>query len=242
MRATAEDQRRLLELQKLDTRLARLSHERKTLPVLAELTGLQVRARDVETDRIRVVTRLTDLRRDVVRVEDDVERIRQRTARYQARMDAPGASAKDVQAVQQEMALLAARASALEDQELEQMEAVEALEAELGAIEERARVLAEEISERAAVRDGEYHRLDEEAARVRAQRDELAAGLPADLVALYDEVRGRTGGLGAVALHGSRTEGVGIELPLTELDEIRATPADVVVTSEEHGYILVRMA
>lgn len=240
-RAAAQDQRRLLELQKLDTRLARLAHERRTLPVLAELTRLDIAARDTEAARVRAATRIGDLKRDLARVEDDVEQIRQRAARYQARIDGAGASARDVQAMQQEIALLAHRTSALEDQELEQMETVEAAQADLGAIEEQSRATAEEIRARSEERDAEWRRVDADIASVRAQRDELAASLPADLVALYDEVRAQTGGIGAVALYGSRTEGVGIELPLTELDAIRALPPDAVATSEEHGYILVRM-
>ena len=127
MRASIEDQRRLLEVQALDTRLARLAHERRTLQVLAEIITLERAARDIEVERVRALTRLSDLKRDLTRVEDDVDQIRQRAARYQARIDAAGASAKDVRAMQQEVEMLANRTSALEDQQLEQMEAVEAV-------------------------------------------------------------------------------------------------------------------
>ncbi len=240
MRASIEDQRRLLEVQALDTRLARLAHERRTLQVLAEIITLERAARDIEVERVRALTRLSDLKRDLTRVEDDVDQIRQRAARYQARIDAAGASAKDVRAMQQEVEMLANRTSALEDQQLEQMEAVEAVEEEIARLDTRAGENAAVTRERTGVRDAEFRRIDDIADDVRARRDALAATLPADLVKLYDEVRIETGGLGAVALYGARTEGANIELPLTELAEIRAAAPDVVVTSEEHGYILVR--
>ena len=214
MRASIEDQRRLLEVQALDTRLARLAHERRTLQVLAEIITLERAARDIEVERVRALTRLSDLKRDLTRVEDDVDQIRQRAARYQARIDAAGASAKDVRAMQQEVEMLANRTSALEDQQLEQMEAVEAVEEEIARLDTRAGENAAVTRERTGVRDAEFRRIDDIADDVRARRDALAATLPADLVKLYDEVRIETGGLGAVALYGARTEGANIELCL----------------------------
>jgi hypothetical protein len=241
MRAAPEDQRKLLELQKIDTRVARLSHERRTLPVLAQITTLERGARDVEEERIRVATSLADLRRELARVEDDVDQIRQRAARYQARLDAPGASAKDAQAMQAEIGLLAHRTSVLEDEELEQMERVEATEGELAGIAARAAGIAAEHEQRGSERDAEFERVDALLADARARRAEVADALPAPLVKLYDEIRAETGGPGAVALYGSRLEGASFELTVTELSDARAAAPDVVTISEDHGVILVRM-
>ncbi|MGM0385613.1 MAG: zinc ribbon domain-containing protein [Actinomycetota bacterium] len=140
IRAAREDQRQLLELQRLDSRLARLAHERRTLPVLHEIRSLQTQAEDTENERIRAATLLGDLRRELTRVEDDVEQIRQRSARYQARAQGAGVSAKDAAAMQQEIALLADRTAVLEDAELEQMETVETAEKAVAALLEQAAV------------------------------------------------------------------------------------------------------
>ncbi len=241
IRAAREDQRRLLELQNLDSRLARLAHERRTLPVLNEIRSLQTQAADTEQERIRAATHLADLRRELTRVEDDVEQIRQRSARYQARAQGAGVSAKDAAAMEHEIALLAERTSVLEDAELEQMELVDAAEKRLAALREEEAAIAGRIAERAADRDAEFERLDSLIAETSGRREELAARLPANLVELYDDARVTTGGLGAVALYGSRLEGASFELSLTDLAEIRAAPEDAVLVSEDHDVILVRM-
>lgn len=241
LRAAREDQRQLLELQNLDSRLARLAHERRTLPVLGEIRSLQTQVADAEDERIRAATRLGDLRRELTRVEDDVEQIRQRSARYQARAQGAGVSAKDAAAMQQEIALLADRTAVLEDAELEQMELVEEAEGQVAVLQERIAGLEARIAERVVARDAEFTRIDGLSAEVAERRQGLAARLPADLVGLYDDVRATTGGLGAVALHGSRLEGASFELSLTELSDIKAAPEDAVLVSEDHDVILVRM-
>lgn len=241
IRAAREDQRQLLELQNLDSRLARLVHERRTLPVLNDIRSLETQATDTENERIRAATLLGDQRRELARAEDDVAQIRQRASRFHARLEAAGVSAKDAAAMQQELALLADRTAVLEDAELERMEEVEGSEAALAAIEERAAGIAEQIAERATVRDAEFERLDGLLAEVRERRNALADRLPRDLVALYDDVRATTGGLGAVALYGSRLEGASFELSLTELAEIKSAPDDTVIVLEDHDLIVVRM-
>lgn len=239
-RASVEHQTALLELQRLDTALARLAHQRRTLPVLSALADLEATAADLDARRVGAGIALADARRDLARIEEDVEKVQNRAARHQARLIA-GASAKDAQAIQTELDLLAARTAELEDTQLEQMETVEGAQAEVDRLTARCAESADAIAATAAERDEEFARLDTERNRLTAEREALAAGLPPDLVALYDQVRDETGGLGAVALHGSRTEGVSIDFTVSELDAIRSASPDEVLTSEEHGYILVRL-
>lgn len=241
MRATPQEQRALLEVQALDTQIARLRHQRRTLPVLARLAELE-RVRGLHNrERVEAQSGLGDLRRELARVEADVAQIRTRSERHADRL-AASTSSKDAQALQHEIDLLAARTSVLEDAELEQMEAVEQAEAALAQIEARLAEASQDIAAVAAERDAEFARIDVQLEGLATEREARAVDVPAELLALYDEVRADTGGLGAVALYGTRTEGAAVDFPLTELAEIKAAPADQVVTSQEHGYILVRMA
>lgn len=239
-RAPAEQQKRLLDLQKLDTRLARIAHERRSLPVHARIADLETEAAECERERIETATRRSDSGRELARIESDVEQIHTRAKRHHERLMG-GASAKEAQALEQELALLAGRTSELEDLELEQMEVVEQLDADLAAIKERAEAIVTASNEAIAEREKEFSRLDAEARSLGAERDALAGTLSADLVALYDEIREHTGGLGAIAIYGTRTEGVSIDFSLSEIHEINSAGPDDVVTSEEHGYILVRL-
>lgn len=240
-RATPQEQRALLEVQELDTRISRLRHERRSLPVLGRLADLTQRQAGHERERVEVKTSLSDLRRELTRVEADVEQIRTRSARHAERL-AASTSPKDAQALQHEVDLLAARAAVLEDAELEQMESIEEVETRLTAIQETLADDAAAIAAAEEERDREFGRIDSQLEDALGQREARAAAVPADLLALYDDVRANTGGLGAIAMHGTRTVGANVDFPLTELEAIRSAPADEVVTSEEYGYILVRMA
>ena len=65
---------------------------------------------------------------------------------------------------------------------------------------------------------------------------------PTDLLALYEKLRARTGGVGAAALRQRRCEGCRLELNSAELRPAARAAADEVLRCEECGRILVRTA
>lgn len=239
VRAAQTDQKALLDLQSLDTTLAKLAHERRNLPVLTTLTDLADHRATLDSERVRHSATLSDEGREQARVEGEIELVRARAARHQERLQSAGA--RDAQALQSEIEHLAVRTSALEDEELVVMERVEAVELQLAQVTTALESIAERVAEAEVLRDAEFARIDEQSAAARGKRDELAAKLPADLINLYEKVRERTGGLGAVGLHGQRSEPVQLDFSLTELADIKAAAADEVVLSDEHGYIIVRL-
>lgn len=240
-KAPVADQRRLLDVQALDTRAAKLNHARRTLPVHETIAELEARIADLGRAQVETRTALSDARREQGRAEADVEQVRQRVTRHQSRLDSGAVSAKDAQAIQAELAQLARRQGVLEDAELEIMQRVEDLEERLGEFGEQERAISADVQRHAAVRDEEVARIDAELADIAARREELVGALDSGLMALYDRIRERTGGLAAVALHGSRTEGVQLDFSLSELEEIHAASAEEIVVAEGYGYILVRM-
>jgi hypothetical protein len=113
--------------------------------------------------------------------------------------------------------------------------------------------------------DAEVAALDAEMARLDAliveQREQLAAeeaalaallaaevaaragavvGLPAPLLAEYERLRARLGGIGAARLVGNQCTGCHLTLPAVEADAARHAPPDAVLTCEQCGRILVR--
>jgi len=239
--APPEDQRRLLDVQALDTRTAQLAHRRRTLPVLARIDELAARRADVDAALVTSRTAVSDLRREVAKAEADVEQVRSREARDQGRLDSGRESPKDLQALTSELTALARRQSDLEDVELEVMERLEAHESALAELTRASDVLAEQ--ERAATeeRESEVTLVDAEAAEVAHQRIAAAAGLDAELMALYEKVRAQSGGLGAAALHAGCCEGCRMEVNPKELGAIRGAAPEQVVRCEECGRILVRL-
>ncbi len=239
--APAADQRRLLDVQALDTRLDQLAHRRRTLPELARLAELDTQLADLHTALVTSQTAVADLRRELAKAEADVQQVRDRAARNQSRLDSGQGSAKDLQALQHELESLAKRQGDLEEVELEVMERLEAHEGALSEVQAAHAQLVAGKTDVETQRDAALAEIDAEVAQVQAQRATAAEGLDAGLVTLYDRLRAQLGGSGAAALRGRRCEGCRLELNPLDLDGIKAKPDDAVVRCEECGRILVRL-
>ncbi|MFG3602135.1 zinc ribbon domain-containing protein [Micromonospora chersina] len=239
MKADPKVQRRLLDLQAIDTALAQLAHRRRTLPELAELEALARELSALEDERVRAQVAVDDLDRDIARLEKDVEQVRARKSKDEARLAAGSGPARELEALQHELASLNRRQSDLEDAELELMEQRETAQGVLDGVERR---IAEARDRRVAAeqrRDDSLAEIAKEEEFKRGSRQPLAGDLPADLVALYEKIRTDTG-LGAALLTGGRCGGCRLELSGADLARIRKTDPDDVVRCEECRRIMVR--
>ncbi|MFI2647322.1 zinc ribbon domain-containing protein [Micromonospora fulviviridis] len=239
MKADPKVQRRLLDLQAIDTTLAQLAHRRRTLPELAELEALARELSALEDERVRAQVAADDLDRDIARLEKDVEQVRARKSKDEARLASGSGPARELEALQHELASLNRRQSDLEDAELELMEQRETAQGVLDGIERR---IAEARDRRAAAeqrRDDSLAEIAKEEEFKRGSRQPLAGDLPADLVNLYERIRTDTG-LGAALLTGARCGGCRLELSGADLARIRKADPDDVVRCEECRRIMVR--
>ncbi len=242
MNAESARQLRLLDLQAIDTRLDQIAHARSHLPQLAELADLLGKARLIDDQLVRSRTELGDVQREVAKAESDVQLVRDRAARDQARLDAGTGSAKDLQAISHELTSLARRQSELEDIELEVMERAEAAESDVAELERGRGELTTRIEALEAARDEAFARLDGEASDIGAPRPTVVDEVGADLVTLYEKIRLANGGTGAAALRQRRCGGCQLELNPVEIQRIRSAPEDEVLRCEECRRILVRTA
>ncbi|HEY0531118.1 MAG TPA: C4-type zinc ribbon domain-containing protein [Actinoplanes sp.] len=240
MKAAPEAQRRLLDLQAVDTALAQLAHRRKTLPELAEIETVAREISALEDERVRAQVAVDDLDRDISRFEKDIEQVRLRKDRDQSRLDAGGA-VREIEGLQHELATLNRRQSELEDAELELMEQRESAETTLGEIKGRLSAAVERRAAAEKRRDEALSDIAKEAEFKTSSRAPLAGDLPADLVALYDKIR-LDSGLGAALVKQGRCGGCRIELYGADLARVKAAPADEVVRCEECRRIMVRTA
>lgn len=243
LKADAHLQVRLLDLQTLDTRLTQLAHRERSLPDAELLAAAQVRAGRLRDEVIAAETIASDLMAEQAKAEQDVEQVRERERRDQQLLDSGSITdPKQLQSIQAELASLVKRQSALEDVELEIMERVEgAQKAVVVLAADRDEVLAEvaTLEDSVARQRGE---IAAERAQVDADRREVAGDIPAELLSLYDKIRGEHGGVGAAPLYRGRCEGCRLELTPTEIESIRAAASDEVIRCEECRRILVRTA
>ncbi|MFD0786932.1 zinc ribbon domain-containing protein, partial [Micromonospora azadirachtae] len=193
----------------------------------------------LEDERVRAQVAVDDLDRDIARMEKDVEQVRARKEKDEARLAAGSGPARELEALQHELVSLNRRQSDLEDSELELMEQRETAQSVLDGVEQR---LAEARDKRAATeqrRDESLAEIAKEEEFKRTSRQPLADDLPADLVTLYDRIRADTG-LGAALLTAGRCGGCRLELSGADLARIRKADPDDVVRCEECRRIMVR--
>jgi predicted nucleic acid-binding Zn-ribbon protein len=240
VKASPQTQLRLLELADLDAELGRLDHRRRGLPEVAELARLDARASELKDALVVTETDLGDLAREQGRAERDVDQVRTRIEKDRARLDAGQVSAaRELASLQSEIESLHRRQGDLEEVVLELMERREALDSRQGELTAERDSLGDEMAAVAARRDAAVKEIDEQEAKASDQRGGIAAEIPADLLALYDQIR-KTKGVGAAALRAGRCEGCHLSLNAADLNVIRASAPDEVVRCEECRRILVR--
>jgi predicted nucleic acid-binding Zn-ribbon protein len=240
MKAAPEAQRRLLDLQAIDTALQQLEHRRRTLPQISAANTLARSIAGLDDERIRAQVGVDDIDRDITRLERDIEQVRSRSDKDSARLTAGSGPARELEALQHELTSLRRRQSELEDAELELMEQRETAQATVDD------VLAKLVEARAALitieteRETAFAEIAKDEEWKAGARKPLAADLPADLVTLYDKIRESSGGLGAALLRSGRCGGCRIELSGGERGRVRAAAADEVVRCEDCRRIMVR--
>ena len=221
--------------------LIRIAHRRRTLPELTAIAEYDVVLAGFSDATVLAETEVKDLARAQTKMDGDVEQVRSRKARDQARLDGGTVtSSKELVDLQTEIASLERRQGVLEDEELEIMQNREDAEARLAAV-------LDQVAETASARDAAVASmavaeaaLDAEAAAASAARALLEPSLPVDLVKLYDTVRAQQGGVGAAALYRGRCEGCHLELGAAEIREVRAAAPDLVLRHDDCRRILIR--
>ncbi len=240
MKADPTAQAALLELQAQDSILAQLQHRKKTLPEHAQIAELEAKVKELDGQRIEHDTAVSDLTRDQKKADAEVEQVKARRTRDEERLGSGAISnPKDLSSLQHELVALERRISTLEDDELEIMEALEEAQARLRNVEGDLSVLRGELEAKVVARDAAIVALDQQATAAQAERESSAAGVPADLITLYDKVRGQYG-VGAAALRARRCEGCRLEINGADLRELAAAPEDEVLRCPECSRILVR--
>ncbi len=231
----------LLRVQDHDTAADRLRHRRQNLPELAELRACEDELARLETTLAQVGADAADAARLQRRVEAELALLESKVSELDAKLYSGVVTVpRELQAMQTEGDAMRQRRASLEDEVLEAMGARETLDEQLGELESRRAELDREgVRLRAAVAEGQAG-VDRDLAATLAARQEAAAAIPADVTALYEQLRAHLGGVAAAPLVNGRCGGCHLALPATELDRLRKEPADVLVRCEQCERILVR--
>ena len=239
MKAELQQQWKLLDLQKLDTRLDQIAYRLQHMPQNADIEAAKTTADRAAEESVLAQTAVMDVEREIKRAEGDIEQVDARMKRNLSRLESGAGSAKDMQALQHEVQTLERRKAVLEDAQIEVMERAESLrtrqekvDAVLSEAEGKLKALQQELKAAAA-------ELEDERVAVQHKRNDMASGFPADLLAEYERIRA-TSGIAAAALHGRRCLGCGMELDQRALTRIHNVPNNELVYCDDCGRILVR--
>lgn len=238
--ATPEEQRRLLDLQRVDTAIRQLQHRRAHLPEQQALDENADTLARISAEYADSRERLEHLERAQKRHEDEIAVVDARRKSEEGRMySGLITSEKEVQALRAEISSLRARKNDLEDTLLEVMEESEDLESLVGTLKERHAELTGKVAELEGARDEAARDIDAELAQLTAERGVLAAELPSEAVEYYEELRERKKGVAVAELVGRTCQGCRLELTAVELEETRERAQRGLARCEQCGRILV---
>jgi len=230
----------LLAVQDLDIALTQLRHRRDALAETSGLSAVEAQIAALEAERRDAATRRTVLADSQKDLEQQIAGISERRGMLEQRMYAArGSSARDLQAMSEEVRHLTQRRAELEELELAAMLDQDPIDAGLAALDERMAPLQAQAGELRTQVDEAARAIDAEMATVADQRASEAEQLPTLLSDRYETLRARLKGTGAARLIGSRCDGCHLQLSSVEVEKIRALPPGEVATCEQCGRILV---
>ena len=242
MKATPLDQERLLELQKIDTHILQAEHRRKSLPELSEIARLDSEISELTTSRNELAVEQSDIKRELAKADEDVEQVRSRKKKDEARLASGTGSAKDLENLQHEVTTLDRRIAELEEVELEVMVRFEEAEKSLAALADQISVLASEKSALESTANEKLGAISQELEKLQGDRKDLSSTIDGELIKLYEKIRSDRAGVGAAEIIRRRCTGCQLDLTAADVARFAATAADEVIRCEECRRILVRTA
>jgi predicted nucleic acid-binding Zn-ribbon protein len=242
MKASLSDQRQILDVAAFDQKTTALNHTASTLPELAELVTTTTKSHNARDLRIAAETELSDVKRELLRAEADVEQIVTRITRDEARLSGGSASPKELEQLQHEVGTLNSRRSELEEVELEIMMRVDEIKARIEDLQGQEAAFTEQINELNIRKENALARINGELESIAKERTETLAAVSPELIALYEKIRSTNNGTGAAALVAGACTGCHLSINTVELKRISEISEDEVVRCEECRCILVRGA
>ena len=242
MKATSLDQERLLELQKIDTHILQAEHRRNSLPELSEIARLEREISELTTQRNELTVEQSDIKRELAKADEDVEQVRNRKKKDEARLASGTGSAKDLENLQHEVATLDRRIAELEEVELEVMVRFEETEKNVVALADQIANLATEKSTLESRANEKLDAISQELEILHGDRKDLSASIDGELIKLYEKIRSDRAGVGAAEIIRRRCTGCQLDLTAADVARFAATAADEVIRCEECRRILVRTA
>lgn len=241
MKATPQDQERLLALQQIDSDLIKLRHQLKNSPHRQSLENLNRKEQESKNLLIAAETEESDIKHELDRSEVDVEQVAMRIERDEKRLASGTGTPKELEQLQHELGSLAKRRAELEDVELAIMVRIEEVRKVVVALKENILEIDREIAKVKSDLEKENSEISTSESANLKSRQELSAQISPELISLYEKIRETQDGVGAARLAGDSCDGCHLKLNAAELEKIKSLPEDEVVRCEECRRVLIRV-
>lgn len=242
MNAAPSDQLQILDIQRMDFAVATLRNKLAALPEIAELLGTTQRMAVVRDLAIAAQTQISDIKRELLRSEADVEQVATRLERDEKRLADGSTSAKELEKLQHEVQTLSARRSELEEVELEIMLRIDSIKERLDELKTEEVTLNSAFEEITARKVRASEEIELEIASLTQERKATVSTVDGALLELYEKIRSNNNGTGAAAMRDGRCDGCHLAINSVEISRIKTLASDEVVRCEECRCILVRGA
>lgn len=213
---------RLIALQDADTAIDRLRARRRALVEGSELAEVRGKADAAEAGLGELRLQLDEIGRDQTRFEHEIDSMTQKERAEQTRMyDGSIVNAKELEALQHEIASIRKRRSDREDELLALLEVREQLEASAAAAERETTALRAEAEEAAGAAGEELAHVDADLVERSAERDAIVPEIEPDVLELYEDLRRLKKGIGAAALVDGVCQACHEQLSAVVLDKLK---------------------
>jgi predicted nucleic acid-binding Zn-ribbon protein len=215
----------VLAVQELDTATDQLRHLLDRLPERAARVAADREVKALEAERASLVTRTQELDAEVAQAERDSATIDTNVERLNRQMKTV-ISPREAEALQHELAALAARRSDLDDVGLLALDTLGEIEVAEATLDDREPALREAAATAASLQAAAEADIARRVAELAEQRAVAAAALPPELLDTYEHMRVQFKGTAISRLHGSACGGCHLDLSRSEIEAVRAHPDD----------------
>jgi hypothetical protein len=240
MKASPSDQRQILDIAAFDQRTTGLNHKAQVLAEHALLASVSIKSHNARDLRIGAQTELSDVKRELLRAEADVEQIVMRITRDEARLNGGSASPKELEQLQHEVGTLGVRRAELEEVELEVMMRIDEINSRITELTAQEASFTAEITDLEIRKENALAAFNSELESIAKERAATLSTVAPDFTALYEKIRTSNNGTGAAALIAGACNGCHLSINAVELKRISDVAEDEVIRCEECRCILVR--
>lgn len=226
---TRESMRPLLDLQRVDSGVDRLNQRKADLPEQHELDELNEQRSGIAVTHAEAQASLDAVAREQTKLETEIQQIDDKVTHEQGRLYSGEVSnPKELSNIQAELDALRRRKAHLEDEELEVMERRESIEKEHGDLLTSMSDLDAKVADATARRDAASTEIEAELKRFAEERVQLVPTINAEVLALYEDIRARRGGVAVGALVEGTCRACGLPLSPMQRDEIKRSDEPII--------------